>query len=437
MYTCDLIQKKRDGKNLSANEINHIINSYHTGHIKDYQMSALTMAIFFNGMSDRELISLTKAMLYSGKIIKLPDNLYETAIDKHSTGGVGDKISIPLAPAVAACGVIVPMISGRSLTHTGGTLDKLESIPGFKTDLTEKECLKLLNTVGCCLIGQTKEIAPVDKKLYALRDVTGTVESIPLIASSILSKKLAEGTSGLVLDVKFGSGALIKSHKQALILAKAMVNICNSMEKKIIAQMTNMDQPLGIMVGNSLEIKESIDILQGSGPVDVRNLTIALGAEMLVMAKLAANLKQGKKQIIKVLDNGQALQKFAEIIEHQGGNPNILDNQSLLPQTNKKLEFKAQSSGFVNKIETKEVGIASLLLGGGRHIITDAIDPRVGIEVKVKVGDRINKGSPLCILHIADKPADAAIEKLKNGFLITEEAVPPLSLFAERITINN
>lgn len=433
MRVFDLIQKKRDKQRLRSDEIQYLIQGFTRGDIPDYQMSAFAMAVFFNGMESGELAEFTLAMRNSGITVDL-SHIGKPCIDKHSTGGVGDKVSLPLAPAVAACGVPVPMISGRSLGHTGGTLDKLESIPGFKTNISVEEYKRLVKEIGCCLIGQTADIAPADKKLYALRDVTATVECIELVASSIMSKKLAEGIDGLVLDVKFGSGAFIKDPKRSRILAETMVSIGTHMGKRVVAQMTSMDQPLGQYAGNALEIVETLDVLEGKGPADTRELTVQFGAEMLVLGSAAKDIEEGRCKIEEVLNNGQAKAKFAQIIEAQGGDPRIVDNRQLLPTTTQRIEFKATRSGYISAMNTEDIGVALLLLGGGRMKTTDAIDPRVGIEMCTRIGNFVQAGEPLCILHTTNKGEEQALQRLKNAFIFSDNKIAANKLYGPRIT---
>jgi pyrimidine-nucleoside phosphorylase len=434
MHAVELIQKKRDKFALNKDEINYIINSFVKGEIPDYQMSAFLMAICIIGMDDQEITFLTESMLYSGEVVshKKTSSLY---IDKHSTGGVGDKISIPLAPAVAACGVYVPMIAGRGLGHTGGTLDKLESIPGFRTNLTVKEYQAQVEKIGCVIMGQTKEIAPADKSIYALRDVTGTVESIPLICSSIMSKKLAEGIDGLVLDVKFGSGAFMSDFNRAKLLAQSMVNIGSRMGKKMSALLTNMDQPLGCLVGNNLEIIESIEILQGKGPKDSLELTKELGAEMLVLGGKAKNNQEGRDKISKVLESGHAFDKFIDMVKAQGGDANYISNIKNFPKAKKNIIISAQKSGFISSVDCRNVGIASSLIGGGRFTLLDKINPVVGLTIHVKIGDRVNKGDALCTIHADDKGIDEAQQRLGQAFHLVEHEVPRPLLCKERISM--
>lgn len=433
MRAVDIIQKKRDGLSLSQSEIQGLIKGYTNGDIPDYQMSSFAMAVFFRGMNKDELGHFTKAMLHSGKVFDL-SYLRTYAVDKHSTGGIGDKISIPLAPAVAACGLLVPMISGRGLGHTGGTLDKLESIPGFNVSLSSEQFLKQLDQIGCSLIGQTSEVAPADKKLYALRDVTATVECIPLIASSIMSKKLAEGVNGLVLDVKYGSGAFLVDIKESTKLAKTMVDIGTQMGTEVVARLTNMDQPIGVMAGNALEILESLDVLEGKGPKDTIELVVEFGAEMLLMGKVCANLAQGRSKITEVLKNGRALEKFAQIIEAQGGNAKVINDRSLLGRANKQVELKSKQTGYLKSIDARSVGIATMLLGGGRLKVSDKVDPLVGVETHVRIGDKIDTNQTLFVLHSNEKGEREAIELLEQALIICDDPPTRPNLFGDRIT---
>ncbi len=382
-----IIEKKRDGAELAPEEIHAFIADYTTGSIPDYQMAALAMAIYFKGMTPRETADLTLAMMESGKVID-PKSIMGAKVDKHSTGGIGDKISIPLAPLVAACGAVVPMISGRGLGITGGTLDKLESIPGYHTGLSEAEFFQTLKKVGCSMIGQTAEIAPADKKLYALRDVTATVPSIPLIVSSIMSKKLAEGIDALVLDVKCGSGAFMKNIDDARKLARALVDTGTAMGKKVVALITDMNQPLGHAVGNALEVRESLDILHGRGPSDSQGLTIELAKQMLELAGIENTNPS------KALEEGTALQKFREMVACHGGDP-----YAGLPTAKKQIPLPSPKSGYVAKADAEAIGRACLLLGAGRTKTTDAIDPAVGLSDLKKIGEHVEKGEPLCLIH--------------------------------------
>jgi len=436
MRAVDLIQKKRDGLELSEAEINFLIDGYTAGDIADYQMSAFGMSVFFKGMPGTELAHFTNAMLHSGSVLDLGP-MGRRAVDKHSTGGVGDKVSIPLAPAVAACGVIVPMVSGRGLGHTGGTLDKLEAISGFNVSLSIHQFMTQLNQIGVCLTGQTGEVAPADKKLYALRDVTATVDCIPLIASSIMSKKLAEGISGLVLDVKFGSGAILSDIEQATLLAKTMVDIGTRMGKHVVARLTNMDQPLGIMAGNALEIRESLDVLEGRGPADIVELVTEFGAEMLVLSRTCEDRETGRAKISEVLSNGKALAKFRQMIEAQGGDPRIIENRDLLGTAEKQIAFKAHKAGFLQSIDARGVGIAAMLLGAGRQKVGDVIDMTVGVETHVRIGDEITEGQTLFVIHSNGKGEAEAMERIAQSIVIGDVKPAPFALFGARITKND
>jgi len=414
MLVTDIIRKKRDGGELQRAEIEFIVNGYTRDEIPDYQVSAWLMAVLLRGMSRAELAALTESMLNSGQVLDFSD-LPAAKVDKHSTGGVGDKTSLILAPIVAAGGVFVPMISGRGLGHTGGTLDKLESIPGFNVNLSVSDFRRVLSQCGAGLIGQTKEIAPADKKLYALRDVTGTVASPYLICASIMSKKLAEGIDALVLDVKTGSGAFMKSEKDAVFLAELMVETGQRLGKRIIALITNMDQPLGRAVGNALEVAECIEILNGKGSDDLRELSLILSAWTFLLGNRVRTVDEGRELAEQMISSGKALAKFREIIQLQGGNAAVLDNPSLLPQAQHKADIKSPSAGYVTAIMSEQIGTAGVLLGGGRAKKEDAVDPAVGIIVHKKIGDRVSVGDPLCTVHYnsAERFANAAplIEK--------------------------
>jgi pyrimidine-nucleoside phosphorylase len=394
----ELIVRKRDGLALSPEEIREFMRAYTQDQIPDYQMSALLMAIFFRGMSPEELSAWADAMLRSGDVLDLSD-LPGVKVDKHSTGGVGDKISLPLAPLAAALGVVVPMVSGRGLGHTGGTLDKLESIPGFRTDLSVARFREILRSHGACLIGQTAEIAPADKRLYALRDVTGTVESIPLIASSIMSKKLAEGIDALVLDVKVGKGAFMKEREQARVLASTMIEIGARMGRRVVALLTPMDQPLGRMVGNALEVAESIEVLQGKGPADLVALTVELTAEMVLLAGRASSMDDARQQCQNALRDGSALSRFRAIVEAHGGDPKAIDDISRLPQAPEVTALRAPRSGYVVGLDALTVGLAAVDMGAGRARKEDSIDPGVGIVFEKRCGDEVKAGDILAHLH--------------------------------------
>ena len=428
MRIADLIARKRNGGVLNDSEIHSLIRQFWNDELPDYQMAALAMAIYFQGLDEGELASWTAAMLHSGRVLDL-SHIGASKVDKHSTGGVGDKISLPLAPLVASCGVAVPMISGRGLGHTGGTLDKLESIPGFRTDLSSDEFMGLVDQMGLALGGQTEEICPADKRLYALRDVTATVESIPLISSSIMSKKLAEGIDGLVLDVKVGSGAIMSNEEDATTLADTMIGIGQRMNKNVVALLTRMDSPLGVMVGNALEVRESIEVLRGGGPAETRALTIALAEEMLALAGVAPELATTH------LDNGQAFEKFVAIIQAQGGDPRVCDDLSLLPTAAERIPVLSASSGTVTAMDARQIGVASISLGAGRNQKTDVIDPAVGIEMSVDVGDTVSAGDVLCWLHHNGKGVDAASQRIQNSIQIGEGDVGPRPLILRRRSV--
>ena len=398
MLVTDLIRRKRDGAELQRNEIEFLINGYTSDSIPDYQMSAWLMAVLLRGMTRAELAALTESMLNSGEVLSFPE-LPAAKVDKHSTGGVGDKTSLVLAPIVAAAGLYVPMISGRGLGHTGGTLDKLESIPGFNVNLSVSDFRRVLAQCGAGLIGQTKEIAPADKKIYALRDVTGTVESPYLICASIMSKKLAEGIDALVLDVKTGSGAFMKAEKDAVFLAELMVETGQRLGKRISALITDMDQPLGNAVGNALEVAECLDVLNGKGPDDLRELCLILSAWMFLLGRRVQNIDQGRELAEQMISRGKAREKFREMIRLQGGDPAVIDNPDLLPRAQHKADVKSPTSGYVTGFMTEQIGTAGVLLGGGRAKKEDSVDPAVGIIIHKKIGDKVSSGDPLCKVY--------------------------------------
>ncbi len=401
MRAVDVIAKKRDGRELSREEIRFIVRGYTDGEVADYQMAALLMAVYLRGMSGEETLFLTEEMLYSGEVMDFSD-MARPRVDKHSTGGVGDKTSLVLAPVVAAAGVLVPMISGRALAHSGGTLDKLESIPGFRTDLSLAEFRSTLEKVGTALIGQTAEIAPADKKLYALRDVTATVECRPLMAGSILSKKMAEGINGIVFDVKVGNGAFMKSEEEATALAHLMVAISRRMDKEAVALITDMNQPLGRAVGNSLEVIEAFEALRGRGPTDFITLCRELSAEMIVMGKAASDMEQGRRLYDDLIASGAAMDKMREIISAQGGNPESADDYDLLPRASRKQSVKAKRAGYVQTIDTQAIGRASMLLGAGRARLDSKIDLSVGLSSEARIGDKVEVDSELAVIHFND-----------------------------------
>lgn len=394
MTPYEIIEKKRDGDSLSREEINYFISSFMTGEIKDYQMTAFLMATYFNGMTSEETSYLTNAYIASGKKIDLSD-IPGIKVDKHSTGGVGDKVSIVLAPLVASLGVPVPMISGRGLGHTGGTIDKLESIPGFNTNFSIEQFKKLLKEHGLALISQTNDIVPADKQIYALRDVTATINSIPLIIASIMSKKIAEGIDGLVLDVKYGNGAFIKDPKDAETLAKGLIKIGKDFNKEVTAVLTSMDQPLGYKIGNWLEIEECIDCLKGNGPTDLLEIIYALAENMLIIGKVAKNKSEAREKCEGALKNGQAFEKFLEIANAQGADINPLENPDKYPTASEKVKLKAEKDGFITTLDALEIGLACVELGAGRLRAEDNVDPQAGIILFKKIGDKVTKGEDL------------------------------------------
>lgn len=431
--TVSLIRKKRNGEALDQQEITYLIEQYTQDQLPDYQMSALLMAAFLNEMNEEEASSLTNAMLHSGKVMDLSD-IPGNKVDKHSTGGVGDKLSLILAPIVASYGVPVPMISGRGLGHTGGTLDKLESITGFTVDMSLEQYHQVLSKCGMVMAGQTEEIAPADKRLYALRDVTATVESIPLIASSIMSKKLAEGIDALVLDVKFGSGAFMETHEDARKLAEALVTIGEDFDKETIAYITNMEQPLGYKIGNWLEVEESIEALQGEGPQDVMEVTHWLAGSMIMLGKKADTVKEGIKKSKEAVATGQAFEKWLELTKEQGGDSEVLKNFDKYPDPKYSFTLKNAQSGYVSAIDAYKIGIASLELGAGRKKKEDEIDPMAGVTLHYKVGGKVSKGDTLATGYTNDKASiDAAKDILQEAFTIGGQKPEPIKMVTHRI----
>ncbi len=431
MRTVDLIQRKRDGEELAPEEIEFLVEGYTNGDIPDYQMSSFLMAVYFSGMSDREVSRLTECMLRSGDTVNL-SSVPGVKVDKHSTGGVGDKTSFIVAPLAAAAGVVVPMMSGRALGHTGGTLDKLESIPGFRTNLTPQEFEKQLAEIGLAFIGQTDRLAPADRKLYALRDVTATVESIPLISSSIMSKKLAEGVDALVLDVKVGSGAFMKKQVEARRLAQTMVGIGRRMDKKVQALITNMNQPLGYAVGNALEVMEASQTLQNAGPADLTKLSLELAARMIFLGKKAESLDEARRTAEKHLVDGSGYKKFKQVVAAQGGNPQALDKFELLPNATGMREISSPRGGYVTSINAEDIGIASNMIGAGRDKKEDSIDPAVGIILEVKTGEKVDAGSVLCRLYYTKEDrVDEAAEMVEDAFRISAQKPDERELILE------
>jgi pyrimidine-nucleoside phosphorylase len=429
----DILERKRDGHELTREEIDFLVTGYARGDVPDYQMSAFAMAVVFRGMSEEETTDLTRAMLHSGEILDLSD-LEGPKVDKHSTGGVGDKTSLILGPLAASCGVTIPMISGRGLSYSGGTLDKLESIPGFRVGLSLAEFRRTLRAHRLGFIGQTVEIAPADKKLYALRDVTATVPVLPLIVASIMGKKLAEGIDALILDVKTGNGAFMKTQEEAVELASRMVKIGKGMGKRVAAVITDMNEPTGLMVGNSLEIEESIQTLRGQGPKDVTDLSVELAAWMLVLTAVQPDLEAARAKIRGAIASGAGLELFRRVIEAQGGDPRVCDDTSLLPRASRRHEIRAAETGFLHRIGCRATGEASMLLGAGRNTVADRIDPAVGIEFRRKVGDEVKKGDLLATLHFNDPgKLELGIARLEGAFDIAADAVPPKPLVLQVI----
>ena len=432
MRMVDIIEKKRDGKELSTQEINFFIEGYTKGDIPDYQASALAMAIFFQDMTDRERADLTRAMVNSGDTIDL-SGIKDIKVDKHSTGGVGDTTTLVLAPLVASLGIPVAKMSGRGLGHTGGTIDKLESVKGFHVELTKEQFINLVNKNKLAVMGQSGNLTPADKKLYALRDVTGTVNSIPLIASSIMSKKIAAGADAIVLDVKTGNGAFMKTEKDAKELAHAMVRIGNHVGRKTIAIISDMSQPLGFAIGNALEVKEAIETLQGKGPQDLTELVLTLGSQMVILARKAQTTKEARAMLKEAIDSGKAIAKFKEFLQNQGGDASIVDDTTKLPQAKYQIELPALKSGYVSRIIANEIGVASMMLGAGRATKEDTIDLAVGLVLHKKVGDKVTEGESLLTIHSNHTNIDEIKQKLYNNIFIENTAKTP-QLIHEIIT---
>jgi pyrimidine-nucleoside phosphorylase len=429
-----LIERKRDGGRIDPGEWRALALAYAKGHVPDYQMAALLMACFLRGMDRTETAALTEAMLLSGERLDLSD-LGGARIDKHSSGGVGDKVSLVLAPLVASLGVAVPMMSGRSLGHTGGTLDKLESIPGFRTNLSLAEARTQLERWGCALMGQTPEIAPADKKMYALRDATATVESIPLIASSIMSKKLAEGLTGLVLDLKRGSGAFIPEIDRVLELADVMIKLGADHQCPVVVLVTAMDRPLGRACGNALEVEEAIAALKGEGPDDLMAVTYALGIEMLLLADAARDIPSARAALEGAIANGSAARRFQDIIEAQGGNPGVVDDPGVLPQAQQCEIFGSPRRGFVARVEPKTIGRGIIEMGGGRTRVEDLVDPAVGFVITARPGDWVEAGQPIATIFAHDRSGIVSGQRaLRSALIIADESEPPLPLISHRVT---
>jgi len=423
--TIDVIRKKRDGFELSPAEIDHVISKYTSDDIPDYQVSALLMAGFLRGFTRAETVALTNSMLHSGDVLDL-SGLSAKKVDKHSTGGVGDKTSFIVAPIAAAAGLVVPMISGRGLGHTGGTLDKLQAIPGLRVNLSLAEFQRVLEKCGCAIIGQTQQLAPADRKIYAMRDVTATVESPALICASIMSKKLAEGIDALVLDVKTGSGAFMKKEEDAIALAELMVDTGEGVGKKTVALITDMDQPLGHAVGNAVEIEEVSSVLQGRGPHDLLELCLELAAQMLYLGDHAASISEGKSIAKEMIGSGKALERFRAMVQAQGGNAAIIEHPEKLPKARHRAVISSSANGFVQAMQCERIGSACVVLGGGRERKEDSVDHSVGIIVHKKVGDRVATGEPLCdILYNSEERAEGARRMIERSYQISD--VPPRS----------
>jgi pyrimidine-nucleoside phosphorylase len=431
MRTVDLIHRKRDGEELAPEEIKQLVDGYTRGEIPDYQVSAFLMAVFYSGMSDREVSALTESMTRSGEVLDFSD-IHGVKVDKHSTGGVGDKTSLISAPIAAAAGAIVPMISGRALGHTGGTLDKLESIPGFRTDLSVTEFRDQVGRLGLAFIGQTPEIAPADGKLYALRDATATVESIPLIASSIMSKKVAVGLDALVLDVKVGAGAFMKKQVEARRLAQMMVGIGRRLDKRVQALITDMNQPLGYAIGNALEVMEVSQTLQNAGPTDLTRLSLELAARMIFLGKITKTLDEARELAQRKLLDGAGYRKFKEVIQAQGGNPQVLDRFELLPNATGAREITSPRAGYITVIDAQYIGQASNMIGAGRDTKEDVINPAVGVILEVKVGHKVDAGAVLCRLYYTDEEhVEEAAQIVEDAFRISGTAPEERELILE------
>ena len=424
MRMVDIIAKKRDGQALTKAEIEFFVKGYTDGSIPDYQASSLAMAIFFQDMNDEERANLTMAMVESGDQIDL-SAIEGVKVDKHSTGGVGDTTTLVLGPLVAALDIPVAKMSGRGLGHTGGTIDKLEAVEGFHVEISEDDFVKIVNEDKLAVIGQTGNLTPADKKLYALRDVTGTVNSIPLIASSIMSKKIAAGADAIVLDVKTGAGAFMKTDEDAEMLAHAMVKIGNNVGRNTMAIISDMSQPLGFAIGNALEVKEAIETLRGEGPEDLTELVLTLGSQMVVLAKKASTLEEAREMLLEVIHNGKALEKFKTFLANQGGDASVVDDLSKLPQAKYEIEVPAKQSGVVSKIVADEIGVASMLLGAGRATKEDTIDLAVGLMLRKKVGDKVEAGESLVTIYANRDNVDDVIEKIYQNIEVSDSATAP------------
>ncbi len=429
-----LIERKRNGGSLSGDELRELVLAYARGEVPDYQMAAFLMAVYFKGLDRSEMSTLMEAMLASGSHLDL-SHLPIPRIDKHSMGGVGDKTSLVLAPLIASLGIAVPMISGRGLGHTGGTLDKLESIPGFRTQLSLDETRRQVEDIGCALVGQTLELVPADRKMYALRDSTATVEVIPLIAASIMSKKLAESLTGLVLDIKCGSGSFLPEIDRGLELAKAMIDLGAANGCPVVALVTAMDRPLGFACGNALEVREAIDMLHGGGPADFVEVTYALGAEMLVLSGVSRTLGEARQEMIRAIASGQAAEKLEEIISAQGGDAKVVSDPSLLPQAACEAVYESPVDGVITRVEPRTVGHGIIALGGGRTNMEDAVDPSVGFVITAKPGDKVTKGQPLATIHARRKSElEIGRRTLQDAIAIGDGASEECPLISHRVT---
>lgn len=432
MRTVDLILKKKNNLPLTEEEISYLIKGYVNNSIPDYQISALLMAICFNGLNEKEQVSLTKEMLESGEQVDL-SKIDGICVDKHSTGGVGDKTTLVVGPLFAACGLKLAKMSGRGLGHTGGTLDKLESIPGFQINISSEDFYKQVKEISLAVIGQTANITPADKKLYALRDVTGTVDSIGLIASSIMSKKLASGAKSIILDVKVGDGAFMKNIADAKELANAMIKIGKNYNRDMVVVLSDMEQPLGNMIGNSIEVIEAIEVLKGKGPESFRNFCFDLVSELLLITKICGNKEDALKLINEKITSKEALNKFKEMIIYQHGNPNVVDDYTLFPQASNKIPVISEKSGYVSKLNALEIGLSAMLLGAGRENKNDIIDLSVGVELVKKVGSKVEKGEPLAYLYSNGKNEIQAYNKVLNSYNIIEKEVETSNIILEVI----
>lgn len=433
MRVVDIIEKKKCNEELSREEIHFLIDGYTKGSIPDYQMSAFMMAVYFNGMSSLETAILTQEMLHSGDVLDL-SAIKGIKVDKHSTGGVGDKTSIAVGPIVAACGIPVAKMSGRGLGHTGGTLDKLESIPGLSVSVSEEDFIQQVNNIKIAIIGQTGSLDPADKKMYALRDVTGTVNSIPLIASSIMSKKLAAGTDAILLDVKYGDGAFMKTVEEAKTLAKTMISIGSHLGKDTRATISNMNQPLGNAIGNSLEVKEAIETLKGNGPTDFRELCYEAASTMLLMAKKASSLEEAQEMVQKVIDNGKALETLALMVQSQGGDPEYIRHPELFTEAKEKIEVYSEKEGYVSSLEALSLGLVSMKLGGGRAKIEDQIDYSVGLVLHKKIGDYVKKGDSLLTVHTNNGLKEELRKEILDAYRFSKEKVERPKLIEALLT---